>query len=132
MSGNIEGPPVEDVLGALADPTRRQILDRLAGSGEATATTLTAEMSVSRQAVVQHLAILEAAGLVKGYRIGRERRFIVVPRRLTETARWMDRLAAQWDGRLAAIKRIAEQAHQAGLESPGRQKENEQPETDRS
>jgi DNA-binding transcriptional ArsR family regulator len=130
VSGNTEDPAVEVVLGALADTTRRQILDRLARIGEATATTLAAEMSVTRQAVVQHLAILEAACLVKGQRIGRERRFVVCPQRLTEAARWMDSLAAQWDSRLAAIKRIAERAHSVGYESPGQQTANEQQETD--
>jgi DNA-binding transcriptional ArsR family regulator len=132
VSGNTEDLPVEVVLGALADTTRRQILDRLARIGEATATTLAAEMSVTRQAVVQHLAILEAASLVKGQRIGRERRFVVCPQRLTETARWMDSLAAQWDSRLAAIKRIAERAHLVGLESPGQQTATEQQETEGS
>lgn len=132
MSGKTEDPAVEVVLGALADTTRRQILDRLARIGEATATTLAAEMSVTRQAVVQHLAILEAACLVKGQRIGRERRFVVCPQRLTETARWMDSLAAQWDSRLAAIKRIAERAHPVGLETPRQQTANEQQETDSS
>lgn len=128
MSGNTEDLPVEVVLGALADTTRRQILDRLARIGEATATTLAAEMSVTRQAIVQHLAILEAACLVKGQRIGRERRFVVCPQRLTETARWMDSLAAQWDSRLVAIKRIAERAHPVGLDSLGQQTANEQQE----
>jgi DNA-binding transcriptional ArsR family regulator len=132
VSGNTEDPAVEVVLGALADTTRRQILDRLARIGEATATTLAAEMSVTRQAVVQHLAILETACLVKGQRIGRERRFVVCPQRLTETARWMDSLATQWDSRLAAIKRIAERAHQVGLESSEQQTANEQKETEGS
>jgi DNA-binding transcriptional ArsR family regulator len=129
LSGNTEDLPVEAVLGALADTTRRQILDRLAMIGEATATKLAAEMSVTRQAVVQHLAILEAACLVKGQRIGRERRFIVCPQRLTEAARWMNSLAVQWDSRLAAIKRIAERAHSADLEPSGQQTANEQQET---
>jgi len=111
VSSNFELPPIERVLGALADSTRRQLLDRLARCGEATATALAAEMSVTRQAVVQHLAVLDAAGLVEGQRIGRERRFVVCPQRLIDTARWMDSIAAQWDSRLAAIKRVAEQAH---------------------
>jgi DNA-binding transcriptional ArsR family regulator len=104
------------VLSALADPTRRRLLDRLSARGEATATTLAAAMSVTRQAVVQHLAVLDAAGLVVGRRVGRERRYTLRPQRLVETARWMDRLAAQWDARLAAIKRIAEEPATAGPE----------------
>lgn len=132
MSGNTENLPVEVVLSALADTTRRQILDRLVRIGEATATMLASEMPVTRQAVVQHLAVLEAASLVKGQRVGRERRFVVSPQRLTETARWMDRLAAQWDSRLSAIKRIAEQAHQEGLAPQGQQTATERQETDGS
>ena len=65
-------------------------------------------MPISRQAVVQHLAVLDAVGLVRSRRDGRERRYEVRPERLSETARWMDGLAAQWDARLVAIKRIAE------------------------
>jgi DNA-binding transcriptional ArsR family regulator len=126
VSGNTEVPPIEGVLGALADPTRRQLLDRLARRGEATATTLAAEMSVTRQAVVQHLAVLESACLVEAQRIGRERRFVVCPQRLAETARWLDSLATQWDSRLAAIKRIAEQVQ------PGQQTATEQQKTDGS
>ncbi|GAA4547159.1 ArsR/SmtB family transcription factor [Amycolatopsis samaneae] len=103
------GPgPAEEVLAALADPTRRQLLDRLAAHPSATATQLAGELPVSRQAVVKHLAVLDRAGLVSGWRDGRERRYRVRPEALADTARWLDHLAARWAGRLAAIKRIAE------------------------
>jgi DNA-binding transcriptional ArsR family regulator len=108
---------VEEVLGALADPTRRLLLDRLSVHGEATATVLSTELPVSRQAIVQHLSVLNEAGLVTGHRDGRERRYAVCPGRLTETARWMDQVAAQWDTRLAAIKRLAETAPDEGVTS---------------
>jgi DNA-binding transcriptional ArsR family regulator len=101
---------VEEVLVALADPTRRQLLDVLARRGEATATTLAVELPVSRQAVVKHLVILGKAGLVTSQREGREMRYAVRPDRLGETARWLDQLAARWDARLVAIKRLAESA----------------------
>jgi DNA-binding transcriptional ArsR family regulator len=101
---------METVLAALADPTRRRLLDRLSVRGEATATVLAGELAVSRQAVVQHLATLDAAGLVEGRRAGRERRFVVRPERLSEAARWMEGIAAQWDARLATIRRLAEAA----------------------
>ena len=52
------------VLVALADPTRRQLLDLLSAQGQATATTLAEGMPVSRQAVVKHLTVLDEAGLV--------------------------------------------------------------------
>jgi DNA-binding transcriptional ArsR family regulator len=101
------------VLAALADPTRRQLLDILAARGDATATALAEYVTVSRQAVVKHLAALDAAGLVSCERLGRERRYAVRPDRLDATAQWMAGLAAQWEDRLAAIKRAAESAQLA-------------------
>jgi DNA-binding transcriptional ArsR family regulator len=104
---------VEDVLSALAEPSRRELLERLSVHGTATATTLAGELPISRQAVVQHLAVLDAVGLVRGKHEGREHRFEVRAERLTETAKWMEGLAAQWDSRLATIKRIAESGNEA-------------------
>ncbi|MEU0835626.1 ArsR/SmtB family transcription factor [Streptomyces sp. NPDC056231] len=104
------GEAVDSVLAALADPTRRQLLDLLAAQGEVTATKLAERVPVSRQAVVKHLAVLDAAGLVSGRRVGREVRYAVQPAALDATARWMAALAADWDRRLADIKRIAEAA----------------------
>ncbi|MCX5264095.1 MULTISPECIES: ArsR/SmtB family transcription factor [unclassified Streptomyces] len=101
---------VDSVIGALADPTRRRLLDLLAAQGEATATTLAEQLPVSRQAVVKHLAVLDAAGLVSGARVGREVRYAVRPAALDTTARWMASLATEWDRRLAHIKRVAEAA----------------------
>ena len=100
----------EDVFTALADPTRRRVLDLLAEHGHGTATTLAAELPVSRPAVIKHLAVLDRAGLVAAQRHGREVRYVVQPERLQATAAWMSRLAAQWDARLAAVKRLAEDA----------------------
>jgi DNA-binding transcriptional ArsR family regulator len=100
---------VGSVLVALADPTRRRLLDLLA-EGAATATTLAEQLPVSRQAIVKHLAVLDAAGLVVGSRVGREVRYSLQPASLDTTTRWMSSLAADWDRRLAAIKRAAEAA----------------------
>jgi DNA-binding transcriptional ArsR family regulator len=100
---------VDAVLAALADPTRRAVLDALASHGGATATTLSAELPVTRQAVVKHLAILERGGLVSSARSGREVHYSVRPERLGATAHWMAQLATQWDSRLQAIKRLAEE-----------------------
>ncbi|MFI1172904.1 ArsR/SmtB family transcription factor [Streptomyces melanogenes] len=109
---------VDTVLAALADPTRRQLLEVLAAKGEATATTLAEHLPVSRQAVVKHLAVLDAAGLVSGGRIGREVRYTVRPAALDATARWMASLAADWDRRLAHIKRVAEAAERDAQARP--------------
>ncbi|MEW2164802.1 metalloregulator ArsR/SmtB family transcription factor [Streptomyces sp. NPDC007084] len=104
---------VDSVLAALADPTRRQLLHLLAEMGTATATTLAGRLPVSRQAVVKHLVVLDAAGLVSGGRVGREVRYALRPAALDATARWMAALAADWDRRLAHIKRVAETPDQA-------------------
>lgn len=103
-------PPagVDGVLAALADPTRRRLLDTVAARGAATATELSADLPISRQAVVKHLAVLDRAGLVDGRKVGREMRYHVRAAPLDATARWMADLAAAWDRRLDALKRLAE------------------------
>jgi DNA-binding transcriptional ArsR family regulator len=99
----------DEVMAALADPTRWRVLSLLAERGEGTATTLAGELPVSRVAVVKHLAVLDRAGLVESVRRGREVRYRVRPQRLEETARWMAGVASQWDQRLDALKRLAEE-----------------------
>jgi DNA-binding transcriptional ArsR family regulator len=102
----------DELWAAVADPTRRRLLDILVNRGEATATTLAAELPVTRQGVAKHLAVLDRAGLVEGRRRGREVRYAIRPERLDAATSWMARVAAQWDERLAAIKRLAEASDQ--------------------
>jgi DNA-binding transcriptional ArsR family regulator len=101
--------PEPAVFAALADPTRWRLLGMLAQRGEGTATTLAAELPVTRPAVIKHLGVLDRAGLVTHRRAGREVRYRVEPARLDETARRIADLAAAWDGRLAALKALAEE-----------------------
>jgi DNA-binding transcriptional ArsR family regulator len=96
------------VLSAVADPTRRELLGQIAARGTATASMLAADLPISRQAVVKHLAVLTEAGLVGRHRAGREVRYEVQPAGLAATASRLAGLAAEWDRRLAEIKRIAE------------------------
>jgi len=99
----------EDALwAAVADPTRRRVLDALLERGEATTTTLAEGLPVTRQAVAKHLVVLDRVGLVAGHRRGREVRYAVRPERLDAAGEAMARVAAQWDRRLARIKRLAE------------------------
>jgi DNA-binding transcriptional ArsR family regulator len=98
----------DEVLDALSDATRRRVLDVLAARGAASATRLADDLPVTRQAIVKHLAVLEAAGLVTGARVSREVRYAVVPDRLASAGRLMAAVAADWDRRLVALKRIAE------------------------
>lgn len=101
-------PDVDAVFAALADPTRRLLLQLLAARRPSSATTLAGQVTVSRQAVVQHLAVLERARLVAGRRSGREVLFTVRPEPLTATASWMTTLAETWDERLRLLKEKAE------------------------
>jgi DNA-binding transcriptional ArsR family regulator len=103
---------VEDdaLWAAVADPTRRRVLEALLEQGEATGTALAQALPVTRQAVAKHLAVLDRVGLVAGRRHGREVRYAVQLQRLDDAAEAMARVAAQWDRRLARIKRLAESA----------------------
>jgi DNA-binding transcriptional ArsR family regulator len=105
----VTAAPAPEVFAALADPTRWRVLTLLAERGDGTATTLAGELPVSRPAVIKHLAVLDRAGLVEARRRGREVRYTVRPERLDAAARDLADLAAAWDARLAAIKRMAEE-----------------------
>ena len=105
---SVVADPEPAVFAALADPTRWRMLGMLAQRGEGTATTLAAELPVSRPAVIKHLAVLDHAGLVSRRRAGREVRYRVEPARLDATARRIADLAAAWDTRLAALRALAE------------------------
>ena len=104
----------DDLWEAMADPTRRKLLDLLVAQGRATATTLTADMPVSRQAISKHLLLLQRVGLVDGHRQGREVRYEVDEQRLAEATEALSEVANRWDRRLRAIKQLAEKAHSAG------------------
>ena len=101
----------DQLWAAVADPSRRRVLDALVTLGEATPTALAKDLPFTRQAVSKHLAILLRAGIVTERRVGREVRYTVQPERLAEAAAAVAAAAARWDARLLAIKRIAEAAH---------------------
>lgn len=103
----------DDLWSAIADPSRRHVLDLLVRDGPASASALADSVPFTRQAVMKHLAVLEGAGLVSRHREGREVRFAVQPQRLDDATRAMRRLAADWDRRLQSIKKIAEAAHRS-------------------
>jgi ArsR family transcriptional regulator, cadmium/lead-responsive transcriptional repressor len=105
---------VEEVLlEAVADTSRRRVLDLILAHGEVTATELAAELPFTRQAVAKHLVVLDRAGLVESRRHGREVRYSVRPKQIDVAARAMAKVAARWDGRLEAIKKVAEAAARA-------------------
>ena len=101
----------EELVSAVAEPSRRRVLDLLIRNGEASAWSLADHVPFSRQAVSKHLVVLEGAGLVRRRKQRREVLYQVHPERLHQATRAMADLAAQWDRRLGTIKRLAEAAH---------------------
>ena len=92
------------VFAALADPTRRQVVQSLSGGTTVTASRLASELPITRQAVAKHLAALDHAGLVEAERRGRETHYRLTPAPLSEAASWMAAVGAEWDDRLEALR----------------------------
>ena len=88
---------------ALADPTRRLIIQRLVEEEAATATRLAAGLSITRQAVTKHLNALVEAGLLTSQVKGRERQYRLRPEPLQEIAGWIAQLEAAWNALLDAL-----------------------------
>jgi ArsR family transcriptional regulator, cadmium/lead-responsive transcriptional repressor len=108
--------PDDQLWSAIAEPSRRRVLDLLVGSGEASASELAEQVPFSRQAVSKHLVVLEEAGLVSRRKHGREVLYRVETVRLAQATSVMADLAGRWDRRLDAIKRLAEAAHSEAKE----------------
>lgn len=94
------------VFTALADPTRRHLIESLAADPDATATSLAAPLPISRQAVAKHLALLGDAGIVRPTRSGRETHFELRSQALAEAMEWMATVGAEWDDRLDRLSRL--------------------------
>lgn len=99
------------VFGALADPTRRQMLDALLRDGSTSVPALTAELPITRQAVAKHLAVLDGAGLIERQPGGgREVRYQLRAGALEPASAWMRSADAAWARRLDALKSAVEGA----------------------
>jgi DNA-binding transcriptional ArsR family regulator len=101
----VPAPDADSVFAALADPTRRQLLDQISRQGPLTATELAGDYPMTRQAVVKHLSTLAQAGLLAGERQGRDVRYRVVGDGLGDAAAWLTTVGERWDKRLAALQR---------------------------
>jgi DNA-binding transcriptional ArsR family regulator len=96
-----------DAFRAVADPTRRAILDRLR-SGSAPVAEIAAGFQMSRPAVSKHLRILRAARLVREQRSGRQRIYRLEPTPLEGVLRWVETYRAFWQVNLTSLKRHIE------------------------
>ena len=101
----------DELWSAIADPSRRRVLDLVVSNGEVSASWLAGRVPFSRQAVSKHLVVLEQAGLISRRKQGREVLYQMEADRLDQATAAMADLAAQWDRRLDTIKRLAEAAH---------------------
>ena len=97
-----------DVFRAIADPTRRAILDRLRG-GRVAVNALAAEFEQSRPAISKHLKVLRDARLVHETRVGRERLYELDPAPLQRISGWIEGYRAFWVTSLGNLKRRLEE-----------------------
>lgn len=93
------------VFAALADPTRRFIVEQLTRDGSTSVPTLTSTLPITRQAVAKHLGLLRAADLVGSERAGRETVYTLQPEALRDIAEWSTRVGREWDARLEKLGR---------------------------
>jgi DNA-binding transcriptional ArsR family regulator len=98
----------DDLWSAIGDPTRRRMLDLLLIDGDGTATTLSRQLPVTRQAVSKHLGVLDRVGLVRATPVSREKRYRVDDAQLARAVAQLSSVGSAWDARLKRIKRIAE------------------------
>jgi DNA-binding transcriptional ArsR family regulator len=91
--------PLDNVFHALADPTRRGMVDRLS-RGPASVSELAEPFTMSLSAVVQHLQVLEASGLVRSEKVGRVRTCRIEPGALSTAEQWITERRAGWERRL--------------------------------
>ena len=106
------------VFGALSDPTRRALLAAIAAHPATTATELAAQLPISRQAVLKHLGALSDAGLLDRTRSGREVRYRFTPAPLSDAVDWMTAVGAEWDERLALLRRQLGGSARSGAGAP--------------
>jgi DNA-binding transcriptional ArsR family regulator len=94
---------LDDLFGALADPTRRSLFRALVERGPQTATVLADDRPLSRQAVVKHLQALVDAGLATSARDGREVRYRATSEPLAGVVQWLVEASPQWDRRVERL-----------------------------
>ena len=100
-------PPLDDVFAALADPTRRAIVERLLAAGELSVGEVAAPFAISGPAITRHLQVLERAGLIER-RVERQWRFVRVRAdALTPVENWLARQRRHWTAALDRLEALA-------------------------
>ena len=96
------------IFAALGDEMRLRLIAALCVGGAMSITQLTSGTDITRQAITKHLDVLEAAGLVRDVKVGRERLWAFEPAQLDVARRSLEMIAQQWDHALAKLKRAVE------------------------
>ena len=96
------------IFAALGDETRLSLVARLSAGEPLSITRLSSGTSVTRQAITKHLHVLQDAGVVRGFRQGREQLWELEGRRLEEAKQSLDAIGRQWDGALERLKSLVE------------------------
>ncbi|MFS0597985.1 metalloregulator ArsR/SmtB family transcription factor [Peribacillus frigoritolerans] len=115
-----------DVFQAIADPTRRKVLQLLA-EGDLPISEITSHFSMSRTAIAKHLHILSEAELVSGRKVGREKRFRLQPEPLAELKQWLSFYDQFWDNKLSILKHVIENSGENGLKVIENEKDTNEP-----
>jgi DNA-binding transcriptional ArsR family regulator len=95
-----------DMFSALAEPTRRSILEMLAASGQLSATAISREFRVSPPAISQHLKVLREARLVRVEKRAQQRIYEINPQAMVELEDWARQMTALWNERFDALERL--------------------------
>ena len=95
--------PEPDVFTAIADQTRRALLQRLAAEGEKNVTQLTGPFAMSQPAISKHLRILRETGLIESRKQGRMMLYRIRPQRLLEVYEWVAHFEKYWDDKLDSL-----------------------------
>lgn len=96
--------PLDELFNVLADPTRRDVLERLVHGGPQTATELAAAYPLTRQAIVKHLRALADASLAVAERDGREVRYRATTEPLADAVNWLLSASEAWDRRATRLR----------------------------
>ncbi len=96
------------IFAALGDPVRLAMVTRLCKEGPLETVKLQHGIPVSRQAITKHLRMLEVAGVVRSQRVGRDRRWQIKTRPLSEVQRYLEQISEQWDATPERLRRFVE------------------------
>jgi len=103
---------IDAIFGALADPTRRAIFEKLSRAGEQNVRVLTDQAGISQPAVSKHLGVLKAAGLVADRRDGRQTHYRARPQALAPLVDWTSEMAGFWESRFDDLEDLLKRMDQ--------------------